>query len=363
MSGDTRGMARLALPIVPLTLVLAACGSGDSSAQTQDPPQTTDRAQAAVVRKAITVTSPAAGKVVNAQPFGSGRLQAVIRVTGQAAPGQQLALVGTCGGYSCDGITFADSEGRWRTRVQLVTPTKLRRRVRVRVTYADPVDGERAAVVGVRLRKAPPPPQAAPEDDPPGTEPTAGGQPAPSTGGTTAPYTGPRTMIVIGDSLAVGMAPTLRGLLSDWDVAVDGRTSRPLAEGMEILAETPMPAGTRGERAILALSLFTNDSPTNVDALEAAVRRSMSYLGPHGCALWATIARPPVYGVSFRAANQRLEALAAEPALYGRLLIVPWKREYARHPSWQRPDGVHATPEGYAGRARLYAQAARGCPA
>jgi len=356
-------MARLALPIVPLTLVLAACGGGDSRAQTQDPPQTPDRAQAAAVRKAIAVTSPAAGKVVNARPFGAGRLQAVIRVTGRSAPGQQLALVGTCGATSCDGITFADSAGRWRTRVQLVTPTKRRKSVRVRVAYADPMVGERAATIAVRLRKAPPPPQAAPEETPPSPPPTTGGQPGPSTGGTTAPYTGPRSMIVIGDSLAVGMAPTLRGLLSDWDIAVDGRTSRPLSEGMEILAETRLPTGARGERAILAFSLFTNDTPTNVDALEAAVRRSMTYLGQHGCALWATVARPPLNGVSFRAANQRLEALAAEPELYGRLLIVPWKREYDRNPSWRRPDGVHATSEGYAGRARLYAQAARGCPA
>lgn len=361
MSADTRGMARLA-PIAPLTLVLAACGGGDSRAQTRDRVPT-----AAAARSPVAVTSPAAGQVLDARPYSAGRLQAVVRVTGRAAPGQQLALVGACGGYSCDGITFADSAGRWRTRVQLITPTKRNRTVKLSVAYADPSAGERPAVVSVRLRKAAAPPQAAPEPAPPpssgGSTTATGGQPAPATGGTTAPYTGARTMIVIGDSLAVGMAPTLRGLLPDWDVAVDGRTGRPIAEGMEILAETPMPSGSRGSRTILAFSLGTNDGPANSDGLEAAVRMSMRYLGARGCALWATIARPPMAGVSYRAMNARLEALAAEPEFYGRLLIVPWKREYDRRKSWRRSDGVHATPEGYAGRAALYAEAASSCPA
>jgi hypothetical protein len=360
MRADTRYMARVVPPIVPLAFVLAACGGGDSNAQPAGGTQATAN------RAPIAVTGPAANKVVNAQPYVSGRLQAVVRVSGRAAPGQQLALLGDCGGYSCDGITFSDSNGRWRTRVGLITPSRKRKVVKLTVTYADAATGEPPAALSVRLRKAPPPPQAAPQQTPPRrgeTETGTGGQPAPSTGGTSAPYAGPRTMIVIGDSLAVGMAPTLRGLLPEWDIPVDGRTGRPLAEGMEILAETPMPTGPDASHAILAFSLGTNDGPSNADALESAVRTSMAYLGEHGCALWATIARPPLNGVSYRAMNDRLEALAAEPELYGRLLIVPWKREYDRRKSWRRSDGVHATPEGYAGRAQLYAQAAAGCPA
>ncbi|MCW2992372.1 MAG: hypothetical protein JWM73_2966 [Solirubrobacterales bacterium] len=353
-------MARLALPVVTLTLALAACGGSDSRAQPADAAQA-----AAAARAPIAVFTPTGGKVLAAQPYVAGRLHTVVRVTGRAAPGQQLSLLGSCGGYSCDGITFADSTGRWRTRVELVTPSKRKKAVTLTVAYADARSGERPASVAVTLRKAPAPPQAAPEQDPPpSTTSTTGGQPAPSsTGGSTTPYTGARTMIVIGDSLAIGMAGTLRSLLPDWDVPVDGRTGRPLAEGMQILAETPMPTGSRGSHAILAFSLGTNDGPESADALEAAVRRSMTYLGAHGCALWATIARPPLGGVSYAAMNDRLLALAQEPELYGRLLVIPWKREYDRHKSWRRGDGVHATPEGYAGRAQLYAQAASGCPA
>lgn len=363
MSADTQGMARLVLPVVSLTVVLAACGGTDSRAQTQSPEPPAPAS--APARSPIAVFTPAAGKVVGARPYPAGRLQAVVRVSGRAAPGQQLSLLGACGANSCDGITFADSDGRWRTRVGLITPSRRRRAVRLTVAYADRAQGERPAVVTVRLRKAAAPPQVAPEQDPPPSDGgnATGGQPAPATGGTTAPYSGPRTMIVIGDSLAVGMAPTLRGLLPEWEIPVDGRTGRPLSEGMEILAETPRPTGARGERTLLAFSLGTNDGPGSADALEAAVRRSVTYLGPGGCVLWATIARPPLNGVSYRAMNARLEALAAEPELYGRLLIVPWKREYDRNRSWRRSDGVHATAEGYAGRARLYAQAAAACPA
>jgi hypothetical protein len=284
----------------------------------------------------------------------------VVRASGRAAPGQQLTVRAACARASCDGITFAGGDGRWRTRVLLVTRAKGSRSVPVTVGYADPASGERPARFTVRLqRRAPdPPPPSRPAPEP---EPGTGGQPAPA--GDTAPASAPRVMIVIGDSLAIGMASPLRGLLEGWRVSVDGRTGRPLAEGMELLAETALPAGAEGRRAILAFSLFTNDGPQNVEALETAVRESVRRLGPQGCAIWATVARPPLGGVSYDAANARLAALARDPALAGRLLIVPWKREYARHPSWQAGDGVHATGDGYAGRAQLYADAARSCPA
>lgn len=351
-------MARSALAVLPLALGLAACGGGDSRAQTQ--PGTARAAQAAApVREAVVVYSPARGKVVTARPFRDGRLQAVVRASGRAAPGQQLEVRGACGGYSCAGITFADSDGRWRTRVLLVTPSKRRRAVGVSVGYADPASGEVPARFSVRLRRGTPAPAPAPRPAPE-AEPETGGQSAPATD---PAGDAPRTVIVIGDSLAIGMASPLRGLLEGWNVSVDGRTGRPLAEGMELLAETALPAGAEGRRAILAFSLFTNDGPQNVDALEAAVRESVRRLGPKGCAIWATIARPPFMGTSYDAANARLARLAQDPALAGRLLVVPWKREYARRPSWQAGDGVHATPEGYAGRAQLYADAARACPA
>ena len=81
------------------------------------------------------------------------------------------------------------------------------------------------------------------------------------------------------------------------------------------------------------MSLFTNDDPTHTDALEAAVRRTLALVGSRGCVIWATIARPPVNGVSYRAANTLLERLAASnPAL----VIVPWAEQVAANPALRR---------------------------
>jgi lysophospholipase L1-like esterase len=108
----------------------------------------------------------------------------------------------------------------------------------------------------------------------------------------------------------------------------------------------------------VAVSLFTNDDPTHTDALQAAVRRSLELAGPRGCAIWATIARPPVNGVSYRAANTALERLADDDP---RLVVVPWAEQTTSDPSLLGPDGVHPTPAGYQLRARLYAEAAQAC--
>ena len=166
--------------------------------------------------------------------------------------------------------------------------------------------------------------------------------------------TGAFELNMIGDSLAVGTDPYLRELLPGWRVTSHARESRPLAEGMAVLGITPLRPGRRA----LAFSLFTNDDPRNVDGLEAAVRSSLDRLGARDCALWATIVRPKLAGVGYGAANARLHDLAAEDA---RLRVVDWARAVRRHREWMRPDGVHPTPEGYLGRARLYARAAQRC--
>ena len=345
-----RAMRRLALLVVPV--LVAACGgdAGKSRAQTAAPP----------ARPAPRVYTPAPGRVLSAQRVGK-QLRVVVHLTGVAAAGQQLDLRGRCGGLDCEGITFADSNGRWRTRLELFAPPG-KRAVALQVGYSDPAAGERPTTVTLRLRKAAAgvPPEAAPQSAPPSNAP-------PTTGGTavggTTPYPGPRDVIVIGDSLAVGMAQPLKADLGDWPLSLDGRIGRPLAEGMQILSETKLPGGERGAHAVLEFSLFTNDDPNNLDALEQAVRYSVSRLGAHGCAVWATIVRPPLNGVSYTAANERLQSLANDPSLSSRLLIVPWKEAVAQHPSWLGPDHVHATPTGYAARAQMYADAARSCAA
>jgi hypothetical protein len=158
---------------------------------------------------------------------------------------------------------------------------------------------------------------------------------------------------MVGDSLGVGIEGILPGLLPGWRITADNLTSRPLAEGMRILSGMRVPSGS-----VIAVSLFTNDDPSGLDALEAAVLATVRRAGDGGCAVWATIARPPFSGRTYEAANSLLRGL--DRHLGSKLVVVPWA-ERAAASGWLASDQVHGTPEGYRQRARMYAEAAQSC--
>jgi hypothetical protein len=160
--------------------------------------------------------------------------------------------------------------------------------------------------------------------------------------------TPPGTVVVIGDSLAVGTRALLPAELDGWDVRTTAVEGWPLAVGMDALSKAEVP-----DRAVLAFSLFTNDTPDQLPALEAAVRRSAGM----ACSVWATIAHP---GHDFGAVNDRLRALGDE---LERVVVVPWAETVAERPELLKPDRVHGTDDGYRVRAQLYADAARSCVA
>jgi hypothetical protein len=157
------------------------------------------------------------------------------------------------------------------------------------------------------------------------------------------------TVVLVGDSLAKPLEPLLP---ARWNLVANTQNGRTLEDGMALLDGEIPPEG----RVVLAISLFTNNDPGAVTALEAAVRRTVDVAD---CAVWATIVAPPNrQGVTYDAANDRLRALDRE---LERLVVVPWDRTIARRPELLRPDGVHGTDEGYRVRAALYADAVRRC--
>lgn len=161
-----------------------------------------------------------------------------------------------------------------------------------------------------------------------------------------------RNLLLIGDSLAVGIQPTLPGMLPGFDIATNARVGRPLAEGMQIIrSRDRLPK-------VMAVSLFTNDDPRRVDALVSAAREVLRRQG-QGCVIWSTIVRPAVGGVSYYKANRALRRLAADPKTNGRLVIVPWDLAVNGRSYFMSGDGVHPTAAGYKLRARMYAKAAR----
>lgn len=160
---------------------------------------------------------------------------------------------------------------------------------------------------------------------------------------------------MIGDSLAVGTRDLLPAALPGWSVTTDARKGRPIAEGMQVLGAADVAPGS-----VLAFSLFTNDPPGATGALESALRAAAAKVGPEGCQVWATIARP-VPGGGPEPANQILRRLDGGQVSGTRVVVADWAELVARRPSLLAPDKVHGTPDGYRARARLYAEAVRRC--
>ncbi len=349
--------------VLALAAVLAAgCGGAEERAQPAAGP--------APAPTYLRIQAPVDGDELPAKRDAQReRLTASALVRGTAEPGAKVRVRAQCEDRRCGRVVQADAAGRWEARIRLVAPVH-GRGASVVADYADPDlsesdlltvllraparrirdaprTRERSRKAADRPRRSAPPAAPTPQQPPaaPSPQPQQPQQPPASTA---------RTLVMIGDSLAVGTQPHLPAALPGWRVTTDARGGRPLAEGMGALA-----AAQITPPAVLAFSLFTNDGPGDVQALERAVRTSVERAGPGGCAIWATIVRPPVGGRSYAAANATLTRLAGE--LAGRLRIVPWADAVAADPRLVKGDGVHATPEGYRVRAAMYADAARAC--
>ena len=340
--------ARLLLALATLLAAVAASGCGGSD---EEPARTTPVADAKL--GPIAISSPKDGAGLRARA-GVARFSRKAVVRGEADAGQQVVVNGGCNVEGCVVHGTADAEGRWEAEVVLAAAPS-EPRVRITVYYrGSPVVGPDDAVE-VRL--------VVPDGGGPGGGgPGGGGRgpdvPVPPSDLDPEPLpspSGPGTMVVVGDSLAVGMEPYLDDVLPGWQITSDALTGRPLAAGMEVLAGLQVPEG-----AVIAISLFTNDSPTATGALAEAVQTTVQRAGRRGCAVWATIERPPLNGRSYAAANAVLRRLDIE--LGRRMELVPWA-EVASRSGWIAADQVHATPEGYQHRARLYAEAAQSCRA
>jgi len=166
----------------------------------------------------------------------------------------------------------------------------------------------------------------------------------------------PGVVTMIGDSLAVGTEALLPAALPGWTVHTDARRGRPIREGLDVLSRASVPRGS-----VLAFSLFTNDLPASTPTLQTALRAGASAVGPKGCQVWATIARPPVGGDASEPANDVLRRLDGKRVMGTRTVAADWAALVAIEPSLLGPDRVHGTLEGYRARAALYAQAVRRC--
>jgi hypothetical protein len=348
-----------------LTAALAVTACGGDGKRSAPAKTATEPAPSA---SAVEILAPDEGSTVRGRTARAGTISAPVTVSGQADALQVVRVDGRCAQRSCTKFAYTGAEGRWSARLQLVVPPHTRRWT-VTADYAvSPTAATGARLtLAVRATKARTRPRArrsAPESEagggtttqaqPPATPTTPTTPTTPAPAPTPAPSSG--TLVLVGDSLAVGVRSLLPAALPGWKVQVLARVGRPLAEGMSVVSGADL--SQAGRPAVLAISLFTNDDPSHTSALETAVRRTLALVGSRGCAIWATIARPPVNGVSYRAANALLARIATDNT---RLRLVPWAERVAATPQLVGADGVHPTPAGYQLRAQLYAQAAQAC--
>jgi hypothetical protein len=159
-------------------------------------------------------------------------------------------------------------------------------------------------------------------------------------------------LFVVGDSLAEGTEAPLAELLPDWRIRTSAYTGRPTADGVsEITSAGGLPP-------VLVVSLGTNDDPSATSTFEDQVEAVLAAAGPSRCVVWPNIVRPPYGGVSYAGYNRVLSRLSATNP---NLTVVDWVGITRSQPGLLAPDGVHATPEGYAVRAQAIASAIAGC--
>jgi hypothetical protein len=174
------------------------------------------------------------------------------------------------------------------------------------------------------------------------------GAPAPTNPAAGPTDRGPeRTLLNLGDFLAVGAGGPLPDALPGWTVDTDAVSGRPTAAGVARLEGRP----AEELPSVIAVSLGTNDSPIETRAFRASVQRVLEIAGPHRCVLWTEIRRPPLNGTSYAGLNRVLRTLARSN---DNLRVVDAVGELGE-------DNVHLTRGGYRTRASAIGEAARGC--
>ena len=159
------------------------------------------------------------------------------------------------------------------------------------------------------------------------------------------------SVVLVGDSLNVGIEPYLPQVLHGWRVRSDDLVGRSTADGLSVLARM------REQPGPLVISLGTNDDPAATGAFAADVERALALAGPGRCVIWATLWRD---GAPEDGLNGVLEAAARQ---HTNLRLLSWASMLAGHPEWRAPDGTHGSPDGYAARADEAARLVRSCPA
>jgi hypothetical protein len=157
---------------------------------------------------------------------------------------------------------------------------------------------------------------------------------------------------LVGDSLNVGIEPSLDDELPGWTIDAHDRVGRATDEGVEVLREQ-----RRTLAPIVVVSLGTNDPDGSEERFAELVDEAIRLVGPERCLVWATIVRDATPRTGFN------DVLEGARSAHATVRLVEWSSLVEDDPGLLAADGVHATPDGYALRAAETARAIRSCPA
>lgn len=160
-------------------------------------------------------------------------------------------------------------------------------------------------------------------------------------------------VLVIGDSLGVGMEPYLERELDGYGVRTDAEIGRGSAAGVDALAEH-----LTGDDEVIVFALGSNDDPSQPQALAASLTAA-NELAAGRCLVLATLEVSEYSGVPEEPLNEAIRDFANANA---NVRLVEWADVAAADPGILR-DGGHATAEGYALRAALFRDAIESCDA
>ena len=163
-----------------------------------------------------------------------------------------------------------------------------------------------------------------------------------------APASAAAKVVYVGDSLGVGTAPYLREQL-DEAIDVHAETGRPSSSGVDVLGSLIGP-----EDDVVVFDLGTNDTDPAVLADSLAASRGIA---GDRCLVVATLNRPPLNGAPVEPLNRVISRFAARDP---NSEVVDWREVASRQPGLLT-DGIHATAEGYALRAGLFAEVIESC--
>jgi len=155
---------------------------------------------------------------------------------------------------------------------------------------------------------------------------------------------GAKTVAVVGDSLTVGASPGLQVFLSDVNLRLDARVSRPTLEGVQAAASTK--ASTAD---IVVVALGSNDSCA-VAECRRRVDAVLGAVGPTAKVVWMP---PATFRPNMTAMRTAISAAAKQSQ--GRVAVLDWQPYLDDHPEIKSPDGIHLNGEGYRLRAQVTA--------